>query len=79
MSPMGTQSMGRNRGTSQDRSAGGDWAGGNQEVSLLSETNEAVLKFSPGVGEWYESKQISPYSHRVSIARELVSSVASYE
>lgn len=32
MSPMGTQSMGRNRGTSQDRSAGGDWAGGNQEV-----------------------------------------------
>lgn len=56
MGLVGTQSMGRSRGTSQDGSAGDNWAGENQEVSLLSETMEPVLKFSSGVGEWYGSK-----------------------
>lgn len=37
MGLLDTQSMGRNRETSRDRSVGGDWPGQNSGVSLLSE------------------------------------------
>lgn len=74
MGLMGTQSMVRNRGTSQNGSAGGDWPGGNQEVSFLSETNEASVEVLSRCGRmvWIETDLPRP-------ARELVSSMASYE
>lgn len=57
MGLMGTQSMVRNRGTSQNGSAGGDWPGGNQEVSFLSETNEASVEVLSRCGRmvWIET------------------------